>query len=336
MNTIIIDNNKNKSKNIIITKINELIEKNNSVLIYDLNGEYYSYYGNKLKSKNYNINVLNMNDLSFSNSFNPLLLPYEYYDSDINVTCDLLEKFWLLILGEDTELTKIATSFCLILFELAKSDAINLYSISSMLKTSVANLKKLNSNYLIEFYNLSKIEQEQGLKKIDEELMKYLIYDNLANVISYSNIEYLNKNAYFFIPSDENKCLNKLFFPFLDHIKYIHDNELNKNLGLVIEKTDNNISYLADCLENSFEFMFSCDDIENYKKYYSLDKIDVLYNIINDDKVIKVSKRNKEKLRIKDFNDIGVSTKYPYKETKVCDKYLFNLNRYIEKNKNTD
>lgn len=333
MNTMIIDNKKNKYKKIIISKINELIETKNSFLIYDSGGEYYEHYGCFLEEKGYNINVLNMKDLSFSNSFNPLLLPYEYYGLDINVTCDLLEKFWVLILNQNIKLVNIATAFSLILFELSKSDAINLYSISNMLKVPIEDLKNLNSHYLTDFYNLSEIEQEQTLKEIDELLMKYLIYDNLSNVISYSNINYENKNAYFFISSFENKYLNNLFFPFLDHVKYIYDHELNRSLGLIIDKIDDNISYLSEYLESSFECTFSCDDIENYKKYYSLDKIDVLYNIIEDNKVIRVLKDRKEKLNLSDFSDVAFCNKYSYKETEICDKYLFNLKMYIEKNK---
>ena len=75
-----------------------------------------------------------MKELSLSNSFNPLLLPYNYYNSDINTTCDLLEKLWSIILNKKAKLTKIAISFSLILFELAKKEAINLYSISNMLQ----------------------------------------------------------------------------------------------------------------------------------------------------------------------------------------------------------
>ena len=335
MNTLIIDNNKNKSKRIIVTKINELISKKKSILIYDLNGEYYNHYGETLKLKGYNINVLNMSELSLSNSFNPLLLPFEYYDIDINVTCDLLEKFWFIILNKNIELVKLATSFSLILFELAKSDAVNLHSISNMLKTPIEDLKKLNSHYLAEFYNLNEIEKKRILKELDDELMKCLIYDNLANVISYSNINYENKNVYFFIPSKENKILNKFFFSFLEHTKYIYDKELNKDFGLVIEKIDNDLDIISDYLENSYEFIFSCDDIENYKKNNKLEKIDVLYNIIDEEKVIKVSLKNKEKINLSSFDDIVILKKYAYNPTEICDKYLFNLNRYIKK-KNID
>src|SRR5699024_8636871 len=80
-NLVIGSTGSGKTETVVKPMVNLLAKKGESMIITDPKGEIYKYSAAYLRSKGYNIIVLNFREPLKGNSWNPLTLPYKYYKS---------------------------------------------------------------------------------------------------------------------------------------------------------------------------------------------------------------------------------------------------------------
>ena len=147
-----------KSQMIVLPTISLLARKGESMIITDPKQEIYKADGQLLKDKGYKIIIINLREPQRGNSWNPLSVPYELYNSgDKDKAVELLEDLGVNIVHEEKaedpfwENTggDFFTGLSIALFEDAKREEININSIYRM---SVAADEKIGTHNLLSTY----------------------------------------------------------------------------------------------------------------------------------------------------------------------------------------
>lgn len=156
-NLIIGKINSGKTRGVLLQEVKRAIENHENLIILDNKEEYYGTFYEELKNKGYNIHVLNLKNVLYSNGFNPLLLPYHFYkEGNYDLANELIRILALEIFKEDfgntdpfwaNSAADYFLGLTLILFKEGKEEEINLGSIGTMISQTEdigAYLKKLN------------------------------------------------------------------------------------------------------------------------------------------------------------------------------------------------
>lgn len=127
----------------ILPMIFNLGQAGESMIINDTKGELYCYTSAFLKSKNYNIRIINLRDALASDCWNPLHLAYKYYkDNNIDLAGDIIENFAKSLTKNlsskdmywEKSANAVLTALCYALIEDAKTEEeVNLYSLYNLL-----------------------------------------------------------------------------------------------------------------------------------------------------------------------------------------------------------
>lgn len=151
-----------KTTSVVDPLVNSLAKKGESMIITDPKGEIYKNHSKYLKSKGYNVLVLNFRDPSLGNAWNPLTLPYQLYKSgDPDKSTELLDDVALNILIDpnskaepfwERSAADYFAGICLGLFEDAEESQININTVSYM--ATVGEEKIVTSNYIKEYFQL--------------------------------------------------------------------------------------------------------------------------------------------------------------------------------------
>ena len=114
-----------------------------SMVINDTKGELYAYTSSFLKKHGYNIKVINLRDAFASDGWNPLHLPYKYYQQgNIDLAGDMIENFSKSLTKNlsskdmywEKSANAVLTALCYALIEDAHSESeVNLYSLYNLL-----------------------------------------------------------------------------------------------------------------------------------------------------------------------------------------------------------
>ena len=148
-----------KTTAVVDPLIQSLCKHGESMVITDPKGEIYKNHSNKLRSKGYNIIVLNFRNPNLGNAWNPLTLPYRLYkEGNIDKAVELVDDVALNILQDkkasDPFWEKSASDYfsgcALGLLEDAKEEEVNLNSISYM--TTVGEEKSGPGSTIIKDY----------------------------------------------------------------------------------------------------------------------------------------------------------------------------------------
>ena len=148
-----------KTTAVVDPLIQSLCKHGESMVITDPKGEIYKNHSNKLRSKGYNIIVLNFRNPNLGNAWNPLTLPYRLYkEGNIDKAIELVDDVALNILQDkkanDPFWEKSASDYfsgcALGLLEDAKESEVNLNSINFM--TTVGEEKSGPGSTLIKDY----------------------------------------------------------------------------------------------------------------------------------------------------------------------------------------
>ena len=149
--------------------IHSLIKKGESMVVTDPKGEIYKEHAERLKSRGYNIIVLNFRDPHLGNAWNPLTLPYRLYkEGNVDKATELLDDvgnnifkdkkaqdpFW------ENSASDYFAGVALGLFQDAKEEEINLNSISYA--TTIGEEKFAGNSTYIKEYFLLKGEQSSA------------------------------------------------------------------------------------------------------------------------------------------------------------------------------
>ena len=158
-NLIIGKINSGKTTGILFSEMKKSIANNENLFILDEKEEYYKTFKQELDNNGYKVYVLNLKDTYKSNSFNPLIVPYNYYKSgNIDKTIEAIAELGLEIFKTDNpnidpfwenSAADYFTALTLILFKEGKIGEINLGSIQTMITLGE---KKLDNTSVIRKY----------------------------------------------------------------------------------------------------------------------------------------------------------------------------------------
>ena len=150
-----------KTTSVVDPLVYSLAKAKESMVITDPKGEIYKQHSNLLRSRGYEIIVLNFREPQKGNCWNPLTLPYQLYKAgNTDKATELVDDVALNILqdkkAQDPFWEKSASDYfagvTLGLFEDAKEEEVNLNSINYV--TTVGEDKCPPSNYIKEYFNM--------------------------------------------------------------------------------------------------------------------------------------------------------------------------------------
>ena len=312
-NLIIGKQNTGKTTKFLFNEVNNAIKNNENLCIFDTRDEYYINFSKELKENDYNVLVLNLNDVIQSNGYNPLLLPYLLYkEGNLDLAVSMISDLALEIFKEEKAMdpfwenmaANYFSGLVLILFKEAKLEEINLGSIQVMMN--------------------------QGEEKIDEitRLEKYL-----TTVDATSNI-YSMLSAVVFAPNETKGSIiavarQKLNAYFLREqlLNLLNTNEINLNelsnktaIFIIGKKAINAIANI---------FINQLIEISKYQYTYILDNFDELKRLINFENLIKDASYEGNKVYAVAHNEEELKEKY--------NKYIIdNFQNIIYTNENNE
>lgn len=317
-----------KTLNVLFPLVKEMIDRKESLLILDSKEEYINKYYDDLKSKNYNVVILNLRDLGKSEGWNPLEYPYNLYkNGKVDDAIDYIEKQAKIMFYEDSTAdpfwsltaSDFYTGIVLGLFEDGKKEEINLNSVNLMFDginnkfgisdyvTQYFKLKNPSSQpYVFASTTFSAPKETKGsiVSVARQKLRTYVSREMLSVLLNKTTFKYddiiTKPTAIFVIAKDENKYINNVATMFIEELFAILVSAQNHNkFNFVLDNIDvlEKIQELSDMLSSGvsrdikFEIATrSYDDlIEKYGNY-----ITKLSNSVVIGKLIKSLVNNEE------------------------------------------
>ena len=317
-----------KTSNVLFPLVREMIDEKQSLLVLDSKEEYIKEYYDDLKSKDYNIVILNLRNLSKSEGWNPLEYPYNLYkDGKVDEAINYIEKQAKAIFYDDSEVDQFwsnnssdfYTGIVLGLFEDGKDNEINLSSVNSMFNstdnkysvndyvTQYFKLKNPSSqSYIFASSTISAPKETKGgiISVARQKLRTYVTREMLSTLLNKTTFSYediLTKpTAIFVIARDENKYINNVATMFIEQLFTILVNsKIQNQFNFVLDNIDDleRVNELSDMLSSGvsrnikFEIATRSYEelIEKYGKY-----IEKLSNLVVVEKDIKLVIDNEE------------------------------------------
>ena len=335
-NLIIGKINSGKTRGILFGELKKSITNKENLFILDEKEEYYKTFKKELDDNGYKVYVLNLKDTSKSNSFNPLMVPYNYYkNGNIDKTIESITELGLEIFKTDNSnidpfwensSADYFTALTLILFKEASIKEINLGSIQTMLSLGS---NEIEDTIIIKKYfdnlDITDIIYKSGsgivyapndtresiVSVMKQKLNTYCLREQLLNNLCGNDIDLMNiesKTAIFVI--------NKLG---LNNISNIMINQLvNNNIEMTyyLDNIDNMplILELKNMLDNKLKVYVATRNKEEFMNKYGKTIIDCFENIIEDK-------------NITEYNDIGNYNEYPTSTNNKVE--YFNILEYV-------
>lgn len=301
--------NTGKTKYVLFNEVRRSIKNGENLCIFNTRDEYFKTFSKELKTNGYNVLVINTNDATKSNGFNPLVVPYELYkeskkDDAISLVNDLaLEIFKEENPNQDPFWQNMAanyfTGLVLILFNDGKKEEINLGSIQIMmnqgedkygdttyLKKYLEKIDVTNTIYSMLSPIVFAPPETRGsiISVCKQKLNMYMYREELLNMLNTSdiNVRELKDKTAIIIIADKNTDIANIFINQLSmcnkNFTYILDNfdRLRKVLNfknLLDNATYNNNKVLSS-IHNEEEFK------EIYGKYIT-DKFESIIDLNN-------------------------------------------------------
>src|SRR5574344_337916 len=256
-----------KTLNVLFPLVKEIIDRKESLLILDSKEEYINKYYDDLKSKNYNVVILNLRDLSKSEGWNPLEYPYNLYkNGKVDDAIDYIEKQAKIMFYEDSTAdpfwsltaSDFYTGIVLGLFEDGKKEEINLNSVNLMFDginnkfgisdyvTQYFKLKNPSSQpYVFASTTFSAPKETKGsiVSVARQKLRTYVSREMLSVLLNKTTFNYddiiTKPTAIFVIAKDENKYINNVATMFVEQLFAILVNSQNHNkFNFVLDNID--------------------------------------------------------------------------------------------------
>ncbi|MEE3343349.1 MAG: type IV secretion system DNA-binding domain-containing protein [Bacilli bacterium] len=316
-----------KTSNIIFPIIDRIIDNEENFLFLDSKEEYINKYYGLLKSKDYNITIINLQELDRSFGWNPLEYPYLLYkNNEKDRAIEFLECIANTIFYENNNESSfwvqsacdLFVGICLILFEDAKKAEINISSINSIINNKDGYLKKYleQKDEKSTIYTclsgtiLAPADTRGGIITTFKQQLRRIISKDKLNNLLYKTTFDINtvtkeRNAIFIMNRDDNKDINivstllieqifKIVFNAIQHPKY---NFILDNIDTV-NHINNLSNMLSSGIARNIKFAICTRSLDDFNKNYG-EYVDKLCNIINiNNKNIEVELDNKyEKIR---------------------------------------
>ena len=237
-----------KTQTVVFPLVQTLAKKGESMILTDPKGEIYEKTANLLKSKGYNIIVINLRDPQRGNAWNPFQLPYKLYKmGNSDKATELLDDLAINILYDEKSQSNdpfwektsadYFTGLSLGLFEDTDESKININSINLM--STDGEEKFAGSTYVKEYFNMkdhSKPAYVNASSTINapsdtkgsilsvfrQKIKLFSSKENLSEMLSYSDFDMQDigkqRTAVFLVIQDEKKTYHSLATIFLKQV----------------------------------------------------------------------------------------------------------------------
>ncbi len=253
-----------KTQSILLPQLRLAIKAQESFVVHDVKGEIYDTLSGELKKQNYNTIVINLDNPTLGNNYNPLSLPYELYkNGQKDKAIELLENvgyyfccneifnasidpFW------NNSTTSLFIGLALYLFDNANEEEVNISSLLNLvsefdkLSEEVKKYDKTSPTYI----NLSNIilapNETKGsiLSVFIQNMRLFVSRETLLKMLSTSNFDIKNiqkdKTALFIISN--NKSTSRRLIPLIIEECYYaatNNNDNTRRLNFVIDDFEN-------------------------------------------------------------------------------------------------
>lgn len=357
-----------KTTGVLFPLVDKMIDQNESLIILDSKEEYIHKYYNQLKTKDYNIIVLNLKDLEKSEGWNPLQVAYELYTKgNKDKAMDYLEKIGKTIFYEDSSAdpfwvsaaSDLFTGVVLGLFEDAKKDEIHLNSVNMMFEG--INQKNGIHDYLTNYFKLKdpksqsyiyasttilapRETRESIIAVAKQKLKLYVSREKLNVFMNKTTFNYEDiankKTAIFFIAKDDSKYLNPIAAMFIEQLfTILLDMKRSNKFHFVLDNFDiiENIneftSMLSSCISENMKFVVATRSLNDLLNKYGSYITKLSNQIYTADSLAKIKINDKEETVENQYQELEFDSgnvDYPKLNTQPIQ--IFNLKEFIEKN----
>ncbi len=253
-----------KTQLILLPQLRLAIKAQESFIVHDVKGEIYDILSGELKKQKYNTIVINLDNPTLGNNYNPLSLPYELYkNGQKDKAIELLENVGYYFCCKETfnasfdpfwnnSATSLFIGLSLYLFDNAKEEEVNISSLLNLvsefdkLSEEVKKYDKTSPTYI----NLSNIilapnETKGGILSLFIQNMRlFLSREKLLKMLSSSNFDMINiqkdKTALFIISN--NKSTSRRLIPLIIEECYYaatYTNDKTRRLNVLIDDFEN-------------------------------------------------------------------------------------------------
>ena len=244
-NLVIGSTGSGKTQTVVKPMVNLLAKKGESMIITDPKGEIYKYSASYLKEKGYRIIVLNFREPQRGNSWNPLTIPFKYYnEGNQDKAIELLNDIALNIIYDPSNKNEsdfwekasaaYFSALALGLFKDSKEEEVNLNSINVM--STVGEERYATSNYIKEYFGMKGESSTEYLSAsavinapndtkggllatFRQKIQLFTTVPVLSEMLSFSDFNMKDigsgKTAVFMIIHDEKKTYHSLMTIFI-------------------------------------------------------------------------------------------------------------------------
>lgn len=253
-----------KTQSTMLPQLRLAVKAQESFIVHDVKGEIYDILSGELKKQNYNTIVINLDNPTLGNNYNPLSLPYELYkNGQKDKAIELLENVGYYFCCNETfnasidpfwnnSATSLFIGLALYLFDNAKEEEVNISSLLNLvsefdkLSEEVKKYDKTSPTYI----NLSNIilapNETKGsiLSVFIQNMRLFVSRETLLKMLSSSNFDMTNiqkdKTALFII-SNNNSTSRRLIPLIIEECYYaaINTNDKTRRLNVVIDDFEN-------------------------------------------------------------------------------------------------
>lgn len=259
-NLVIASTGSGKTQSTMLPQLRLAIRAEESFIIHDVKGEIYNILSEELKKQNYNTIVINLDNPSIGNNFNPLSLPYELYkNGQKDKAIELLENVGYYFCCNETFNTSIDPfwtnsaislfiGLVLYLFDNSKEEEINISSLLNLvsefdkLSEQVKKYDKTSPVYInLSNIMLSPTETKGSIISVFIQNMRlFVLRETLLKMLSSSDFDMKNiqkdKTALFIISN--NKSTSRRLIPLIIEECYYaatSTNDTSRRLNIIID-----------------------------------------------------------------------------------------------------
>lgn len=317
-------------------EINSSIEKKENIVISSHTSDYYDKYKKVLEEKNYHIFVLNLENTNQSNSYNPLILPYNIYKSgnkdkaiDLITTlaheifCESLDSLHMDPFWENCA-TDYFISIVLTLFQLGKEEEINLGSVQAMITlgerkiddTSVIrkyfdSLDVLNSVYIAASTTVYAAPETRMsiISVVRQKLNIYCIREMLLNNLCGNDIDLTNikGETAIFVINHKSNSTNRIGNILIDQL-----NEIKEKFTFYLDINNNDRIFELNHILDSSNICITVRAKKDFTKmFYDETKLDEIKEVTEEENFYEI-----EELPVSKLNE----------------NHYFNIEKYVTEN----
>lgn len=201
-----------KTQSIVLPQIKLSMKAGESLVVSDPKGELYKRTANELEKEGYKVSVIDLDNPSLGNNFNPLKFPYQLYkEGNKDKSMEMIEDLGYYLLYDKNEKSSdpfwinstidYFTGLVLYLFENAKEEEIHLVSVSTLANELTTNdknekfMSKIEKNstiYINVAGTLKAPPETKGsiLSVFNQKIKKYISREILSNMLCKTDFEF--------------------------------------------------------------------------------------------------------------------------------------------------